>query len=237
MYVETQKVYNTLDDLRGELTSFFKHLKYYNPKFKSPKVITMLTNIDYDNRIVYADSLLLISLDAYLGKEHKFYNDYPAYVKQNNEKKRIIVDVAESIIEAHFFPSKQRSFIDKMIYKGKKMYLLDAYLPKISDKIKIGYTQVKFDWVEKNEESIWKYFIEKNLLYSTSKELDKRFLDVAPFSKFYMEQDNQSPGGIGEWVGWQIVRSYMQKNDVSLQQLLQTSEEEIFKKSKYKPKR
>ncbi|WP_064965661.1 gliding motility lipoprotein GldB [Tenacibaculum ovolyticum] len=237
LYVETQKVYNTLDDLRGELTSFFKHLKYYNPKFKSPKVITMLTNIDYDNRIVYADSLLLISLDAYLGKEHKFYNDYPAYVKQNNEKKRIIVDVAESIIEAHFFPSKQRSFIDKMIYKGKKMYLLDAYLPKISDKIKIGYTQVKFDWVEKNEESIWKYFIEKNLLYSTSKELDKRFLDIAPFSKFYMEQDNQSPGGIGEWVGWQIVRSYMQKNDVSLQQLLQTSEEEIFKKSKYKPKR
>ncbi|WP_237274675.1 gliding motility lipoprotein GldB [Tenacibaculum ovolyticum] len=237
LYVETQKVYNTLDDLRGELTSFFKHLKYYNPKFKSPKVITMLTNIDYDNRIVYADSLLLISLDAYLGKEHKFYNDYPAYVKQNNEKERIIVDVAESIIEAHFFPSKQRSFIDKMIYKGKKMYLLDAYLPKISDKIKIGYTQVKFDWVEKNEESIWKYFIEKNLLYSTSKELDKRFLDIAPFSKFYMEQDNQSPGGIGEWVGWQIVRSYMQKNDVSLQQLLQTSEEEIFKKSKYKPKR
>ena len=237
LYVETKKVYNTLDDLRGELTSFFKHLKYYNPKFKSPKVITMLTNIDYDNRIVYADSLLLISLDAYLGKGHKFYNDYPAYIKQNNEKERIIVDVAESIIEAHFFPFKQRSFIDKMIYKGKKMYLLHAYLPNISDKIKIGYTQVKFDWVEKNEESIWKYFIEKNLLYSTSKELDKRFLDIAPFSKFYMEQDNQSPGGIGEWVGWQIVRSYMQKNDVSLQQLLQTSEEEIFKKSKYKPKR
>ncbi|PKH50517.1 gliding motility lipoprotein GldB [Tenacibaculum sp. Bg11-29] len=237
LYEETQKVYNTLDDLRGELTSFFKHLKYYNPKFKSPRVITMLTNIDYDNRIVYADSLLLISLDAYLGKEHRFYNDYPAYIKQNNEKEHIIVDVAESIINAHFFPVKQRSFIDKMIYKGKKMYLLDAYLPKVSDKIKIGYTKIKFDWVEKNEESIWKYFIEKNMLYSTSKELDKRFLDVAPFSKFYMEQDNQSPGGLGEWVGWQIVRSYMQKNDVSLQQLLQTSEEEIFKNSKYKPKR
>ncbi len=237
LYNETQKVYNTIDNLTSELTSFFKHLKYYNPKFKSPRVITMLTNIDYDNRIMYADSLLLISLDGYLGKEHPFYNDYPVYIKQNNEKEHIIVDVAKSIINAQMFPVKQRTFVDKMIYKGKKMYLLDAYLPMVTDKLKIGYSQVKFDWAIENEEQIWKYFIEKDILYSTSKELDKRFLDIAPFSKFYMEQDNQSPGRIGEWIGWQIVRSYMQKNDVSLQELSQTTEEKIFRESKYKPKR
>ncbi|CAM1348262.1 gliding motility lipoprotein GldB [Tenacibaculum insulae] len=237
LYNEVQKKFASINDLKTDLSSLFKHLKYYHPKFKSPRVITMLTNIDYDNRVVYADSLLLISLDAYLGKNHEFYNDYPAYIKQNNEKENIIVDVTKSVINSEIFPSKQRSFIDKMIYKGKKMYLLDAYLPRISGDKKIGYSKAKFDWAQKNEEQIWKYFVEKDMLFSTSNELDKRFLNVAPFSKFYLEQDNQSPGRIGEFVGWQIVRSYMQKNDVSLQELLQKNEEEIFKKSNYKPKK
>ncbi|MDO6676254.1 gliding motility lipoprotein GldB [Tenacibaculum sp. 1_MG-2023] len=237
LFTETQKVFSDVVEEKEQLTSLFKHVKYYNPRFVSPKVITMLTNIDYNNRIVYNDSLLLISLDSYLGEEHEFYNDYPAYVKQNNTKEHIVVDVAKAIISKQMLPSMARSFIDKMIYRGKKMYLLDAYLPNVPDAVKIGYSQKKLDWAKSNEEQIWMYFIEKDLLYSTSKDVDKRFLDLAPFSKFYMEQDSQSPGRIGEWIGWQIVRSYMQKNDVSLHQLLQTSEEEIFKNSRYKPKR
>lgn len=237
LFTETQKVFPDVEEEKEKLTSLFKHVKYYNPRFVSPKVITMLTNIDYNNRIVYTDSLLLISLDAYLGEEHEFYNDYPAYVKQNNTKEHVVVDVAKAIIGKQMLPSIERSFIDKMIYRGKKMYLLDAYLPNVPDAIKIGYSQKKLDWAKSNEEQIWVYFIEKDLLYSTSKDVDKRFLDLAPFSKFYMEEDSQSPGRIGEWIGWQIVRSYMQKNDVSLHKLLQTSEEEIFKNSRYKPKR
>lgn len=237
LFDETQKIYKDVSGLTSEINSLFKYVKYYNPKFKSPRVVTMLTNIDYDNRIVYADSLLLISLDAYLGKKHEFYYDYPAYVKQNNEKEHIVVDVAKAIINKQIRPSKPRNFIDKMIFKGKKMYLLDAYLPAVLDKEKIGFSEVKFNWAKDNEEQIWKYFIEKDYLYSTNKELDKRFLDIAPFSKFYLDGDNQSPGRIGEWIGWQIVRSYMQKNDVSLHELLRTSEEQIFKKSRYKPKK
>ncbi|MBE7684647.1 gliding motility lipoprotein GldB [Tenacibaculum piscium] len=237
LYAETQKIFPNLDTLSSDLTSLFKYVKYYHPKFKTPKVITMLTNIDYDNRIVYADSLLLISLDAYLGKTHPFYNDYPAYIKQHNQKENISVDVAKTIINTQKFSVKQRNFIDKMIYKGKKMYLLDAYLPTTSEALKIGYLPEKMAWAKNNEQQIWRYFIEKELLYSTSKDLDKRFLDIAPFSKFYMDKDAESPGRIGEFIGWQIVRSYMQKNDVSLLELVQKSEAEIFQKSKYKPKK
>ena len=36
---------------------------------------------------------------------------------------------------------KNRSFIEKMIHEGKKMYLLDMYLPTISDKLKIGFSE------------------------------------------------------------------------------------------------
>lgn len=237
LFAETQKVYQDFSSQEAEITSLFKHLKYYNPKFRAPNVITMLTNIDYDNRVIYADSLLIISLDAYLGKDHQFYGDYPKYIKQNNTKEHLIVDVANAFIEKQIPPNTDRGFLDKMIYQGKKMYLLDAYLPKASDQEKLGFQPQKYEWAVANEEQIWRYFIENNLLYSTDKKLNKRFLDVAPFSKFYLEQDNQSPGQIGKYIGWQIVRAFMQNNDVSLPQLLRTNGAEIFKKSKYKPKR
>ena len=212
--------------------------KYYNSKFKSPKVITMLTNLDYENRVIYADSLLLISLDSYLGKNHKFYNDYPTYIKENNSKDHIIVDVAKEIINTQFKPTgkfNNRSFLAKIIFEGKKMYFLDLYLPFVSEKEKSGYSLDKLIWAKNNEEEVWKIFIEKEFLYSTDTNLNKRFIENAPFSKFYTSQDNESPGKIGVYIGWQIVKSYMNNNDVSLQKLIQIDSQSLFAKSRYKP--
>ena len=237
LFAETQKIYDDLLPLKNQLNSLFKHIKYYNSRFKEPDVVTLLSNIDYESRVIYADSLLLISLDVYLGKQHRFYADYPKYIKENNTKEHLVVDVATAIINKQVHPSNKRRFIDKMIYEGKKMYLLDLYLPTISDQEKIGYSSDKFNWANANEQQIWTYFIDRKILFSTDSNLNARFLENAPFSKFYMEQDNLSPGKIGVWLGWQIVRSFMEKNDVSLQELLKMNEDEIFKKSNYKPKK
>ena len=237
LYKETQQIYKNFSTSEAQLTRLFKYLKYYNPKFNSPNIITMLSDIDYNSRVIYADSLLFISLDVYLGKEHPFYADYPTYIKENNTKERIVVDVANAIIEKQVPSFSNRSFIGKMIYEGKKMYLLDRYLPRISDELKIGYSKEKMDWVKTNEEGVWKYFIEKKILFSTDTNLNKRFLNNAPFSKFYLQDDNQSPGRVGVWLGWQIVRSFMQNNDVSLPELLRIDSEYLLKKSKYKPKK
>ena len=237
LFRETQLLYNNLDNLGNELTSLFKHVKYYYPTFKSPKVITMLSNIDYDNRVIYADSLLLISLDAYLGKNHRFYNDFPDYIKETNTENHISVDVANALIDTQMPSTIQRRFVDKIINEGKKVYLLDKYLPNVSDAIKMGYTVEKLNWAETNEEQVWMYFIEKNLLFDTNTKLSQRFIENAPFSKFYTAEDKSTPGRIGVWLGWQIVASYMQHNDVSLQELLKKDSDEIFNKSKYKPKK
>lgn len=237
LFAEIQKIYDDLLPLKNQLNSLFKHIKYYNSRFKEPDVVTFLSNIDYESRVIYADSLLLISLDVYLGKQHRFYADYPKYIKENNTKEHLVVDVANAIIDQQVHPFNKRRFIDKMIYEGKKMYLLDLYLPTISDQEKIGYSSDKFNWANANEQQIWMYFIDRKILFSTDSKLNARFLENAPFSKFYMEQDNLSPGKIGVWLGWQIVGSFMEKNDVSLQELLKMNEDEIFKKSNYKPKK
>ena len=133
--------------------------------------------------------------------------------------------------------SKSRRFVDKMIYEGKKLALLDSYLPNTMEHQKIGYSVEKMTWAVENEEEVWKYFIENKVLFSSDTELNKRFLEVSPFSKFYRSEDNLSPGRIGAWVGWKIVKSFTNNNDISLLELGMLTEEEIYNKSKYKPKK
>ena len=237
LYSETQKLYPSFSDIESELKSLFQHVTYYNPLFNTPDIITGLSNIDYDYRVIYNQELVFISLDVYLGSTHPFYGDFPSYIKQNNVRERIIVDVASAIIDSQIKPLTNRSFLAKMIHEGKKLYLLELYLPLKSEAVRIGYNKIKYDWALTNEEQVWKYFIENNLLYSTDTKLNKRFLEDAPFSKFYISEDKNSPGRIGQWIGMQIVRSFMANNDVSLSDLLIKNEEEIFKKSKYKPRK
>lgn len=235
LFSETHKLYSNFNDETGAITDLFKHIKYYYPSFNPPTVITLLTNVDYDSRVIYADSLLLISLDMYLGKESNIYADFPNYIKQNFTREHLVVDVAQEIAKVQVPLSSDRTFISRIIYEGKKMYLLDAYLPNLSDAEKIGFSQEQITWANLSDQDIWKYFVQNKLLFSTEPELSRRFIDLAPFSKFYRANDNETPGRIGVWFGWQIVRAYMSHNNSTVQELLKTDNDEIFKRSKYKP--
>ena len=73
-------------------------------------------------------------------------------------------------------------------------------------------------------------------LFKTDNDLIDRFIIPAPFSKFYLEIDNESPGKIGQWIGWQILRSFRKKNpSFKIADILNLSSEELFKKANYKP--
>ena len=113
----------------------------------------------------------------------------------------------------------------------------EKLLPHQKDSIIIGYSKEELIWAKSNELYIWKYFVEKEILYKTDSRLIRRFIDPSPFSKFYLEIDNNSPGIIGRWVGWQIVKSYMKRNpNTNIEDLISKPSEELFIKSAYKPK-
>jgi gliding motility-associated lipoprotein GldB len=236
LYSEVQKKYNNFEKVNSDLESLFQHIKYYFPNTKTPKVVTLISEMDYQNKAIYTDSLVLISLDLYLGKNHKFY-EFPEYLKQNFEQNQIMPDIVSSFSVTKIPFGNNRNLLSQMVYAGKQLYLKDVLLPETSDAEKIGYTQEQITWCQENESYMWRYFMQEQLLYSTDSKLSTRFINTAPFSKFYLEIDNESPGRVGTWVGWQIVRSFMNNNDVNLQQLLQMDPIELFQNSKYKPKK
>lgn len=237
LFAETEKIYSDFTEETKQLTELFKHIKYYYPKFKEPKVITLLSNVDYDSKVVLADSLLFISLDVFLGTDSPIYQTHPNYIKQNNNKEYLIVAVAEQFAEQIIPPTNDKSFVSKIVQEGKKFALIQAFLPNATKQVIIGYTVGQYNWAEKSEAEIWKYFIEKEYLYSSDHQLTKRFIEDAPFSKFFLEVDKDSPGRIGAWFGWQIVDSYLNHNERGIRETMVTDNEEIFKNSKYKPKK
>jgi gliding motility-associated lipoprotein GldB len=234
---EVQKVFGDFKSEKDQLGKLFTTIKSKFPNFKSPKVVTLISDIDYESKVIYADSLLLISLDMYLGKDHEIYKEFPSYLSYRYEKANLTVDVAQKIAEQTFSQSGRYNFLNQMINQGKIMSLVNFFLPETESAIKMGYTPEQMMWVENNEFSIWQYFMEGQMLYSYDIDLLHRFIFDAPFSKFYLESDQESPGRIGVWIGWQIVESYLKNNEVSLEEMIKISPEELFEKSKYKPKK
>ena len=214
-----------------------KHIKYYFPKTEIPQVITLISDVDYNNRVVLADSLLLIGLDNYLGADHRFYSGIDRYIAQDLDEKYLKSDVASAFANRIVQIPRGRTFVEAMIYYGKMLYLKDLWMPLANDSEKIHYSDAEFQWAQANEEEIWRYFVDRELLFSTDQGLWPRFLDPAPFSKFRLELDFESPGRTGRYIGWMIVRSFMENNDVSIDNMIDLSGEEIFNNAKYKPKR
>ena len=238
LYDEVTSQYADLKDLPMELKRLFQHIKYYYPEESAHKrVITVISEVDVSAKAIYADTLALISLDTYLGKDHHFYKGFPAYTLTTFESSQILPDMAESFVIQKLPKTTDRTFLGTMIHQGKLMYAKELLLPGVPKESLITYTKEQLDWCKANESQIWRYFVDNQLFFDTDGKLVTRFIEPAPFSKFYLDIDNDSPGRVGVWIGWQIVRSFMENNNVTLQELFAMPAKDIFEKSKYKPKK
>lgn len=235
--VEVSKQFPDNSKIEDDLEMLVSRIKHYFPEEKTPRVITLVNEVLIDKKAFYTNDLILISLDTYLGKNHKFYEPFAEYQKANLEPHQITPDLVTNFAFRKIVPSQDKTLISEMIYYGKLHYLKDILLPKTPNHQKIGYTEIQEKFCIENEFQMWSYLIDEKLLYDNNIKNNQRFIEDGPFTKFYLEIDRESPGRVGQWLGWQIVKSYMENNDVTLDQLLKTEPTVIFNKSKYKPKK
>ncbi len=235
LFTAVDSQFNNFESTKSELTDLFQHLKYYDKSFDVPRVITLINDVDFRYPVVVNDSLVLIALDNYLGSDHEFYGNIQSYITATMMEDQIVVDVAEEYAKRNIFPNQKKNFLEEMIYFGKTLYFKDKIVPFKTDAEKIGYSQQQLEFAKVNEEMIWTHFVEKEMLFDNDNALVSRFIAEAPFSKFYLDIDNQTPGRLGQYIGWQIVRAYMKNNDVDVMEMMETDPSEIFNNSNYKP--
>lgn len=236
LYGQAKAISNS--DIHDQLTPFTEGLPRVFESARVPKrVITITSDVDYNNKVILTDSMALIAIDNFLGANHHMYEGIALYLRQQMELKHLSKELAESFAKNRVGLPEDRTFLAQLIHSGKIQYLKQSILSNYSEDKILGYTPDQLAWAMTNEKEIWNFFVSKELLYSTDSELIKRFISPAPFSKFYLNIDVDSPGQIGQWLGLQIVKAYQMKERKSIAELLNTPYRELFEKSKYKPRR
>ena len=236
LYAQIKSISNS--DIHDQLTPFMEGLpRVFENTVVPKKVITITSDVDYNNKVILNDSMALIAIDNFLGVNHHMYEGIAFYLRQGMELNQLSKELAESFANNRIALPEDRTFLAQLIYCGKIQFLKQSILSDYSEDEILGYTPDQLAWALTNEKEIWNFFVSKELLYSTDSELIKRFISPAPFSKFYLNIDVDSPGQIGQWLGLQIVKAYQKKERKPIAQLLSTPYRELFEKSKYKPRR
>lgn len=224
-----------------ELTDAFKRINYHFPKQKIPRLISFLSGFAVQTPI--GNDYIGIGLDMFLGADSKFYpalvQSIPQYIYRRFTPENIRPRVIEAYLREGIYPEsgQSRSLLDKMVYNGKVLYLMQEIMPDLADSTLIGYTDAQLTWCEEYESDIWAYFMDENLLFETDYLKIQKYLTDAPFTPGLGEGDGSAPK-LGVWTGWQIVKKYMKAHpETSLQQLIELSDaQELLRMSKYKPK-
>lgn len=251
------RIYDTARAELGSLLNFkkdladgFRYLKYYYPNYQIPTIITTVGPMDalapMSNQILtpnyIGNNFIAVSLQFYLGKDFGIYNDpgyassiAPLYRSRKFSKEYMTADVFTLVIDDLYPDSSNRlPLIERFIEKGKRLQILKQLLPTTPDTVLIGYTKPQLNWCNDNERSVYNFFTQQNLLYERDLALTQNFTNEGPFTQGMPET---SPGNIGAYVGWQIVKSYIKKKgNVTPQDLMKTSAKRIFENSVYKPK-
>lgn len=221
---------------KAEIEKALKLFKYYFPRSELPKLYTLMSMFSYN--VVVDQKVLAVSLDMYLGGDYKYYpsTSIPKYRFKNFEQEFIVSDAIKAFLISEFDREAGMNLLEQMIFYGKIAYMQQALLPEFEDRLFFNYDEAEFEWCDKNESEIWFHLVDMELLYTTESEKVRKYIDDAPFIPGFPEG---STAKVGKWLGFQIVKSFMNNNkEVGLADLMANQDaNKILLKSKYKPKR
>lgn len=240
-YQAAQQKFASFNNEGKEIKKGLQFIKYYFPNYHLPQhAITFVGPLEgYGN--VLTRSGFAIGLQLYMGKDfvdyHSAYlsNIYPSYQSRRFEPAYIPVNCMTNVINDIYPPaSSSQTLIEQMVEEGKRMYVLDLVLPETADTLKTGYTANQLQGCYDNEAGIWNFFIQNNLLYISDPVQTRDYINDAPRTEAL---GPASPGNIGLFVGWQIIKKWMSEHPKTTpEQLLATPPKQIFEEAKYKPR-
>jgi hypothetical protein len=249
IYNETKVTFQDFESLRNKTEQGLRYVKYYFPSYTlPPRMITFIGPMDayFEGSLGgYGDAItadgLAVGLQLHMGSNNPLYKSqvaqslYPVYISRKFSPDHIPVNCLKNVVD-DLFPdnSTSRPLIEQMVEKGKRLYLLNKFLPRTPDTLKIGYTKSQLEGCYQNEGLIWNFFLTNSLLFNSEPAIIKSYIGDAPNTP---EFGSGAPGYIGLFTGWQIVKKYMEMNEqITLQQLMETDARKIFEESKYRPK-
>jgi len=240
VYDTSQKYFKDFLPYENEIKRGLQFVKFYYPAYKIPtKIITYLGPTDGYGDIL-DDEVFYVGLHGHLGKNFPQYKTtmvqetYPGYVTARFTPEYISVNCLKNIV-GDIYPEKteDKRLLIQMVEKGKRLYLLQKFLPEKDEHIIIGYTAAQMKDSYTHEAAIWDLFVQNNFLQTADNNLIKNYVSDGPKTQ---ELGEKAPGNIGSFAGWQIVKKFAEKYpDIKLDSLMKIDDERIYAEAKYKP--
>ena len=218
--------------MQKDLESAFGMINYLLPDITTPKNLITINSFQSYAMSTYGNTLV-IGLDMYLGKENRFYTG-PQYLNYIKQEKFLVLDAIENWLN-HIYENSHNhdNFLDELIYKGKVIYLLTKLLPDYEIHDILKYTEEELVGCEVSETVVWDHIIKQNYLYISDYPIS--YFNYSPFTVGF-EDNSDAPDRLGIFIGYKIVQSYMNNNNISISDLMNNIDsEQIFQSSKYDP--
>jgi hypothetical protein len=235
LLAETKRIFGDGSQLESQFREAFENIAYYYPDFEPPKIRTLMTGLDTD--LYVTDSLIMVSLDFFLGPEARYRPKTYDYLMRRYDPNDIVPSCLLIYGISNRFNKtdlKDRTVLADMVAYGKSFYFTKHMLPCTPDSVLIWYTPEEISGARDNEDLIWARFVQDKVLFSTSAIDKKNYLGDRPVTT---QVGEKCPGRIGQWVGWQIVKEYMDNHpEQSLPSLMNMDNAQmLFKSSNYRP--
>jgi uncharacterized protein YjaZ len=236
-----QLINNKYPNLNAESDQLTYALKRYAVLMDNKKLPTVVTyNSGYNVGLFPTEQYLGIGLEWYLGSEHKILNRlppdvFPQYKRQKMQPQFMVPNALKGWLSVKYQDKLQgENLLNRMVYAGKINYITQALLREVSNERLMNYTAKEMEWCKAAEYDIWKHLVENDLLYSKDTRQVNKMMGAGPFTP---GMPPQSPGGVGNWVGFEMVKAFMDKNEnLSLPQLMELKNDQQFLNT-YKPGR
>ncbi len=229
-----------LGDMEAQRAAFelaFERLLTFFPDSLAPRIVVFNSGFNYG--VTPTDSVLGIGVEWFVAKgsgvEAMLAPDiFPQYMKERMRPDMLVPSAVKGWLQVHYaMDVRGEDLLTNLVEIGKVMYLLDALLAETNPAFKFAFTDDQLKWCEEQEFNVSKELIAKEQLYSKKSEDIDRLLNDGPFTNGF---PRESPGHIGEWIGYRMVKSYMDDHDeVSMAQLFGNTDPRSVLKN-YKPR-
>jgi hypothetical protein len=239
---EVERIFTdpVIRDIDNQLSEAFKFFHHYFPDTALRPVVYLNTVFNYG--IYPTPEFLGIGLDFFIGTENDFIKGlppeiFPQYQRNKMRPDYIVPNAMFGMMAVmHQDLYDESNLLETMSFYGKMMYLLDIVLPDIPDSTKMNYSGPEMAWANAYEYNTWKEMANQDVLYNTKAFEIRKWINDGPFTKAG-NIPTDSPSRLGIFIGWRMVRNYMNKHpEVTVSQLLyETKASEILRF--YKPKK
>jgi hypothetical protein len=232
LYADEQAKFKDVSNAETALSEAMNRFHDWFPKDTLPTFRLHVSGLTQS--VVTSGRLVSIAGDKYLGQNYGMYKPYfYDYQLRFMQTENVANDALKAFLQSRFPEPASEELIDRMIYKGVILAAISELNPDLSAAQNLGYTTEELGWLMKAEKEIWMYMVENEHIYATDPLVVSKYMEEAPFTSYF---GNKSPARIGVFIGYEIAKAYLTKQNTPLPKLLvYIDAKKILMESGYRP--